>query len=113
MIKSSFNLFQTPKLLALLTSRFSSSHTNILESHMVDVSKKKPTTRTAVTQCLLKLNDEAYLKLKSRDTAKGDPISMAEIAGIMGAKNTSAMVSLIQSLSDLQQCLCRSLCVIR
>jgi len=60
---------------------------------MVDVSGKLPTTRTAETQCTIKLNEEAYIKLKNRDIVKGDPISMAEIAGIMGAKKTSDLVS--------------------
>jgi cyclic pyranopterin phosphate synthase len=59
---------------------------------MVDVSLKKPTQRTALTSCIVKLNGEAYTKLKEKSLSKGDAISIAELAGIMGAKKTSDLV---------------------
>lgn len=60
---------------------------------MVDVSEKKPTVRTALTQCVVKMNQEAFQKLREGTLNKGDAISIAEIAGIMAAKQTSNLVS--------------------
>ena len=59
---------------------------------MVDVSSKKPTVRTAEAGCIVRLNYEAYSKLKDRQIAKGDALTMAEIAGIQAAKRTSDLV---------------------
>lgn len=49
---------------------------------MVDVSRKQPTVRTAEAGCIVKLNQEAYTKLKERQISKGDTVTIAEIAGI-------------------------------
>ncbi|TNV78403.1 hypothetical protein FGO68_gene17434 [Halteria grandinella] len=70
-----------------------------LESSMVDVSAKKPTVRLAETQCTVRMNLEAYTKLKSRQLAKGDALTMAEIAGIMAAKKTSDMIPLCHQIA--------------
>ncbi|CDW82350.1 molybdenum cofactor biosynthesis protein c [Stylonychia lemnae] len=68
---------------------------------MVDVSKKNPTIRTAETQCIMQMNQEAYNKLKDKQLSKGDALTMAEIAGIMGAKRTQDLVSLSKENNEL------------
>lgn len=45
-----------------------------------------------MTQCKVKMNNEAYTKLKDRQLSKGDAITMAEISGILAAKRTSDLV---------------------
>ena len=47
------------------------------------------------------MNQEAFQKLKAKSLDKGDAISIAEIAGIMGAKHTPNLVHyFIYNLSD-------------
>ena len=55
---------------------------------MVDVTKKKETTRTAIAQGKIKVNDEIFEKVKEGSMAKGDVLGTARIAGIMAAKKT-------------------------
>ena len=65
-----------------------------LESSMVDVSSKAPTKRTAIAQCNISMNEEAFSLLKAGSLAKGDAVKLAEVAGIMGAKQTSSLIPL-------------------
>ena len=50
---------------------------------MVDVTKKKETTRTAIAQGKIKVNDEIFEKVKEGSMEKGDVLGTARIAGIM------------------------------
>ena len=60
---------------------------------MVDVSAKSPTTRLALAQCKVVLNcPNAYQMLKENRLAKGDAVSIAEIAGMMASKKTSDLI---------------------
>ena len=71
--------------------------------HMVDVTAKDITQRTAVAKGRITLNKDILQKVVSEGTKKGDPRSIAEIAGIMAAKRTSEIVPLCHPL-PLSQC---------
>ena len=63
---------------------------------MVDVSDKKPTYRTARAHAFVKLSAEVIRKLP--DNPKGNPLEVARIAGISGAKRTSELIPLCHPL---------------
>jgi len=65
---------------------------------MVDVSGKTATTRVAVASGQVCVSHETLALAKSGDTKKGDVFSVAELAGIMGAKQTSALIPLCHPL---------------
>lgn len=71
--------------------------------HMVDITAKAVSERTAIAKGVIKLNKKALQKVVSEGTKKGDPKSIAEIAGIMSAKRTSELIPLCHPLS-LTQC---------
>lgn len=62
--------------------------------HMVDVSDKAPTRREAVAEALVKLPQEAQDALERGGVGKGDPLTVAQLAGIMAAKKTSELIPL-------------------
>lgn len=66
---------------------------------MVDVGEKSETKREALACGTIKMNEECFYKVLSGTTAKGDVLGTARIAGIMGAKKTSALIPLCHPLS--------------
>ena len=62
--------------------------------HMVDVSGKAESLRTAVAVGKVILGEEAFLRVRDNSVQKGDVLSIAQIAGIMGAKETSRLIPL-------------------
>ena len=67
--------------------------------NMVDVSGKDVTTRRAVASGKVLLTTETLSVLKSQTNPKGDPLEIARIAGIMGAKKTSELIPLCHQLN--------------
>lgn len=63
---------------------------------MVDVSDKAVTLRTATANGKVLMSQEAFDL--SGPNKKGDPIAIAELAGIMGAKKTSDLIPLCHPL---------------
>lgn len=61
---------------------------------MVDVSEKSDSVRTAVAAGKVLLGAEAYRRVQENDIQKGDVLTTAQIAGIMGAKQTSQLIPL-------------------
>jgi cyclic pyranopterin phosphate synthase len=59
---------------------------------MVDISNKDITTRTAVAQSTVSLSNELFEAIQNGLIKKGDPLQVAQIAGIMGAKKTADMI---------------------
>lgn len=53
---------------------------------MVDVSDKENTKREAAAQGRIFVGEEVYNKIRTRQVEKGDVLSVARIAGIMGGK---------------------------
>jgi cyclic pyranopterin monophosphate synthase len=68
------------------------------EAHMVDVSEKHVTSRTATAKARV-LAEAATIALITSGTAqKGDVVATARIAGIMAAKKTSDLIPLCHPL---------------
>ena len=61
---------------------------------MVDVSGKSDTIRTAEAVGRVILGKEAFLQVQKNSVRKGDVLSIAQIAGIMGAKETPRLIPL-------------------
>ncbi len=61
---------------------------------MVDVADKRPTVRTAVAVGRVILGEEAFRLVRENKIRKGDVLTLAQIAGIMGAKQTSKLIPL-------------------
>ncbi len=61
---------------------------------MVDVSTKTDTVRTAVAAGRVLLGEEAFGLVTENKIRKGDVLGIAQVAGIMGAKQTSKLIPL-------------------
>lgn len=59
---------------------------------MVDISDKNETTRTAVAVSSITVNDTIKSQITDGTNKKGDVFAVAQVAGIMAAKNTSTMI---------------------
>jgi cyclic pyranopterin monophosphate synthase len=69
------------------------------QPRMVDVSAKSATPRTATAEAIVKLPPEARAALDSGGVGKGDPLIVAQLAGMMGAKQTSALIPLCHQIA--------------
>lgn len=65
---------------------------------MVDVSAKVPTHRQARAQCEIRLSPEAFDAMQHHGLQKGDPFTVAKIAGIQAAKRTDELIPLCHPL---------------
>jgi len=63
-------------------------------AHMVDVSAKAITERTAVAEGVVTMQAATLELIRSGTAAKGDVIATARIAGIMAAKKTHELIPL-------------------
>ncbi|MEM3382744.1 MAG: cyclic pyranopterin monophosphate synthase MoaC [Nitrososphaerales archaeon] len=61
---------------------------------MVDISKKPEQYREAVVYGEIKLKPETIMLIKEGKVEKGDPIQIAKLAGIQGAKFTPNIIPL-------------------
>ena len=68
-------------------------------AHMVDVSQKPNTERTAVAAGLVKMRPETLSLMKEGKAKKGDVLSVARLAGIMAAKKTHDLIPLCHPLA--------------
>ena len=59
---------------------------------MVDVSAKDSTERIATAQATVFLQPETLEKIQQGKIAKGDVLSVAQVAGVMGAKKTPDLI---------------------
>ena len=59
---------------------------------MVDVSAKDSTERVATAQAIVFLRPETLEKIQQGKIAKGDVLSVAQVAGVMGAKKTPDLI---------------------
>jgi molybdenum cofactor biosynthesis protein MoaC len=63
-------------------------------ARMVDVSPKPATARTAVAAGRVLLGEEAFRLVKENRVRKGDVMAVAQIAGVLGAKQASRLIPL-------------------
>lgn len=61
-------------------------------AHMVDISAKGDTVRTATAAGRVLVNAETFHLIRTGGMKKGDVLGTAQIAGIMGAKRTSDII---------------------
>ncbi len=59
---------------------------------MVNVGEKPETVRTAVAAGRVYVNEETFNLIKSGGMKKGDVLTVAQIAGVMGAKRTPELI---------------------
>lgn len=67
-------------------------------AHMVDVADKAETKRTARASGFVSLSPDALAAVSAGRSQKGDVLSVAELAGIMGAKKTAELIPLCHPL---------------
>ena len=65
---------------------------------MVDVGDKPVTTREALARGEITMSAPALRQIRSGKIKKGDPLQTARLAGIMAAKQTSALIPLCHPL---------------
>ncbi|RKX68844.1 cyclic pyranopterin monophosphate synthase MoaC [candidate division TA06 bacterium] len=68
------------------------------EVNMVDISGKKIVHREATASGTIYLQDETIKKIKNNLIKKGDVLSIARVAGIMGAKKTFELIPLCHNI---------------
>jgi cyclic pyranopterin monophosphate synthase len=66
---------------------------------MVDVSDKGETGRTATAKGSIEMQPETMALIESGGVKKGDVLSIAQLAGIMGAKRTPDLIPLCHPLN--------------
>ena len=67
-------------------------------AHMVDVSDKVETSRSARATATVQLTEAAMSLLIEGNLKKGDALGVARISGIMGAKKTAELIPLCHPL---------------
>ncbi|WP_067658382.1 bifunctional molybdenum cofactor biosynthesis protein MoaC/MoaB [Nocardia harenae] len=68
-------------------------------AHMVDVSAKAETARTATAAGMLRTTPEVVALVRADDLPKADVLATARVAGIAGAKKTSELIPLCHPLA--------------
>ena len=69
------------------------------QAHMVDVSAKAETHRTARAGGAIRMRAETLMLIESGSAKKGDVLGVARIAAIQGAKRTSELVPLCHPIA--------------
>jgi cyclic pyranopterin phosphate synthase len=69
------------------------------EAHMVDVSGKEISLRTAIASGSVRVSKEVIAALRDGTVPKGDALSVARIAGIQGAKRTPDLIPLCHPIA--------------
>ena len=69
------------------------------KARMVDVSGKAATERVATAKGRVRLQPETLALIEQGQVAKGDVLSVARLAGIMGAKRTPDLIPLCHPLA--------------
>ncbi len=59
---------------------------------MVDVGEKPVSTRTAVAAGRVLVNEHTFALIRSGGMKKGDVLTVAQVAGVMGAKRTPDLI---------------------
>lgn len=67
-------------------------------ARMVDVSDKEISKRTAVARSKVQMDPNTLAAIKAGKIGKGDVMAVAQVAGIMAAKNTSGWIPMCHPL---------------
>ena len=68
-------------------------------AYMVDVSGKEITSRMAIATGEIKVTEEVFAAILGKKIKKGDVLTVAQVAGIMGAKRTSELIPMCHILN--------------
>lgn len=68
------------------------------EAHMVDVSEKPVTSRVATAEGYVKMARQSFDIVSEGRAKKGDVLAVAQLAGIMGAKQCATLIPLCHPL---------------
>lgn len=66
---------------------------------MVDISTKTETSRTALAYSRVQMSTEVFDKVEEGTIGKGDVLAVAQVAGVMAAKNTANIIPMCHPLS--------------
>ena len=66
---------------------------------MVDIAEKPSSVRTAVAGGRVLVGEDVFRLVEENKIRKGDVLSIAQIAGIMGAKQTSKLIPLCHDVA--------------
>jgi cyclic pyranopterin phosphate synthase len=69
------------------------------DAHMVDVTAKSVTERSATARSRVSMSDEVVSRLLAGDVPKGDALAVARIAAISATKKTSELIPLCHPLA--------------
>ncbi len=72
-------------------------------ARMVDVSEKENTDRIAIARGSITMSDAAFKAIRDKRVAKGDVLTVATTAGIMGAKRTFELIPMCHVI-QLHKC---------
>jgi len=61
-------------------------------AHMVDVSTKTDSNRVARAQAVVHMKPETLQAIRAGAVKKGDVLAVAQVAGVMGAKQTASLI---------------------
>jgi cyclic pyranopterin phosphate synthase len=67
-------------------------------ARMVDVSDKEDTTRVARAQAIVRMQAQTLRTIREGGIKKGDVLAVAQVAGIMGAKQTPSIIPMCHPL---------------
>lgn len=68
-------------------------------AHMVDISEKQESVRTAIAHTSIVVDEAVHQAITQQTIEKGDVLAVAQVAGIMAAKNTSNWIPMCHPLS--------------
>jgi cyclic pyranopterin monophosphate synthase len=94
-----FFLFTTNRLNTIFMVKEFSHTDSEGKARMVDVSNKPIQKRVAKAEGFIKLQHETVELIRANQMKKGDVLTVSEIAGIMGAKQTAALIPLCHHLA--------------
>lgn len=69
------------------------------QAHMVDISDREISTRTAIASGKVLLSQKVIAMLRDGSVPKGDVLATARLAGIMGAKRTPDLIPLAHPIA--------------
>lgn len=68
-------------------------------ARMVDVSEKPVTCREAVAEGTIRVNEAVFRAIADHTVKKGDVLTVAQVAGIMGTKRTADLIPMCHLLN--------------
>lgn len=92
-------------------------------ARMVDVTDKNITSRTAVAEGIIQVSPEVFAAVENKTVKKGDVLTVAQVAGIMGCKHTAELIPMCHLLNlthasltfDLipEECQIKAVCTVK